>query len=75
MLYFYEALVLILASCILGCMIGMTVGYVMTLEYTVFNESTLEFFFPWQQFIVILISGIACAALSTFTPTGILLKK
>lgn len=32
MLYFYEAMVLILASCTTGIMIGMLVGYTMTLQ-------------------------------------------
>ena len=31
MLYFYEALVLVFSSCLLGVAIGMTVGYTMTL--------------------------------------------
>ena len=31
LLYFYEALVLVLASCMLGCMIGIIVGYTMTI--------------------------------------------
>jgi ABC-type lipoprotein release transport system permease subunit len=29
MLYFYEATVLVLASCLMGVMIGMVVGYTM----------------------------------------------
>lgn len=31
MLYFYEASVLVLASCLLGVMVGMIMGYTMTL--------------------------------------------
>lgn len=31
MLYFYEACVLVLASCLLGVIVGMMVGYTMTL--------------------------------------------
>lgn len=31
MLYFYEAMVLVLASCLMGVMIGMVVGYTMML--------------------------------------------
>jgi ABC-type lipoprotein release transport system permease subunit len=31
MLYFYEASVLVLASCFLGVIVGMMVGYTMTL--------------------------------------------
>jgi ABC-type antimicrobial peptide transport system permease subunit len=30
MLYFYEAMVLVMASCVTGIMIGMVVGYTMT---------------------------------------------
>ena len=32
MLYFYEAVVLVMASSLLGIMIGSTVGYTMTLQ-------------------------------------------
>ena len=32
LLYFYEALILVLSSCLLGVMIGMTVGYTMALQ-------------------------------------------
>ena len=31
MLYFYEAMVLVLASCSMGIMVGMVVGYTMSL--------------------------------------------
>ena len=75
LLYFYEALVLVLASSTLGVMVGVTVGYTMTLEYVVYMESTVGFFFPWTQFICIFVLSIICAALSTCTPTSLLLKK
>ena len=32
LLYFYEALILVLSSCLLGIMIGMTVGYTMAVQ-------------------------------------------
>jgi ABC-type antimicrobial peptide transport system permease subunit len=31
-LYFYEAIVLVLSSCLLGVMVGMVVAYTMTLQ-------------------------------------------
>ena len=31
LLYFYEALILVVASCLLGVMIGVAVGYTMSL--------------------------------------------
>jgi ABC-type antimicrobial peptide transport system permease subunit len=32
LLYFYEAVILVLASCLLGIMIGILIGYTMTLQ-------------------------------------------
>ena len=46
-LYFYESIVLVLSSCLLGVMVGMVVAYTMTLQQTLFMSITLEFFFPW----------------------------
>ena len=74
-LYFYEAIVLVLSSCLLGVMVGMTVGYTMTLQQTLFMSITLEFFFPWQQFIVVMILSLICAIFSTFGPTTVLTNK
>ena len=36
MLYFYESLVLVLSSCILGVIIGTMVGYTMLLQFNLF---------------------------------------
>jgi len=46
-LYFYEALVLVLTSCILGVLIGTVVGYTMLLQFNLFLKTTVEPFFPW----------------------------
>lgn len=32
LLYFYEAVILVLASCLLGIIIGILIGYTMTLQ-------------------------------------------
>lgn len=47
MLYFYEALVLVLTSCILGVLIGIVVGYTMLLQFNLFLKSSVPPFFPW----------------------------
>ena len=47
-LYFYEAFILVMASCVLGVMIGVIVGYTMVLQQAVFTNMPLAFFFPWQ---------------------------
>ena len=41
LLYFYESVVLIFASCLLGVMIGLLVGYTMTLQQVLFMHSQL----------------------------------
>ena len=47
-LYFYEAFVLVMASCILGVSIGVVVGYTMVLQQAMFTSMPLAFFFPWS---------------------------
>lgn len=75
MLYFYEAMVLVLASCTTGIMIGMFVGYTMTLQETLLLSKTVPLFFPWQQFVVIMVFSFVCAFFSTFGPTSQLVSK
>lgn len=49
LLYFYEALILVLSSCLLGITIGMTVGYTMALQQNMFLKTSIEAFFPGPQ--------------------------
>lgn len=75
LLYIYESFILVMSSSFLGVMIGTIVGFSMTLQQTLFTDIPLGFFFPWQQFIVIMGLSIGCAFLSTWAPTRDLLKK
>ena len=75
MLYFYEAMVLVLASSLMGVMIGMMVGYTMTVQETLILGKNLGLFFPWQQFVVIMVLSFICAFLSTFGPTTSLTRN
>ena len=47
-LYFYEALILVFASCILGVCIGMLVGYTMFLQQALITGVSIPFFFPTE---------------------------
>lgn len=47
-LYFYEAMILVLASCVLGVMIGFVVGTTMSLQQNLFLDTTMSFYFPWR---------------------------
>mmetsp|Transcript_38324 Transcript_38324/g.50279 ORF Transcript_38324/g.50279 Transcript_38324/m.50279 type:complete len:86 (-) Transcript_38324:205-462(-) len=48
MLYFYEALILVFSSCLMGIIIGTMVGYTMLLQFNLFLQASVEPFFPWQ---------------------------
>ena len=74
-LYFYEAFILVMASSLLGVMIGCVVGFTMTLQQAVFTSIPLHFFFPTQQFIVVMVMSILCAFISTWGPTDQLVKN
>jgi ABC-type antimicrobial peptide transport system permease subunit len=47
LLYFYEAIILIFASCLLGIMIGVTVGYTMVAQQSMLLHQPMSFFFPY----------------------------
>ena len=68
LLYFYESLVLVLTSCILGVLIGVIVGYTMLLQFNLFLGSKVAPFFPWTQFGLVVVLSILCAFLSTYGP-------
>ena len=48
LLFFYEALIMVFASCLLGVCIGALVSYTMCLQQTLFMQMELPFFFPTQ---------------------------
>lgn len=75
MLYFYEAFVLVMSSCLLGVMIGVIVGFTMVLQRAVFTGIPLVFYFPWPQFWMIMAISICCAFGSTWGPTSNLTKR
>merc|ERR1711981_1221525 len=63
LLYFYEAFILVMASCLLGVMIGTIVGFTMVLQQVVFTSIPVFFYFPWTQFLLIMAMSQLCAFL------------
>ena len=70
LLYFYEALILVFASCMLGVFTGMAIGFTMIMQQNLFLQRVDPFFFPWYQVTEILILSIICSAVATFGPTS-----
>lgn len=64
-MYIWEAVVIVLASSLLGIFIGVIVAYTVTLQQTLFTQLPVPFEFPWQITVaVVILSGIfgLCAA-------------
>ena len=74
-LYFYEALLLVLASSMLGLLIGVLVGFTMVIQQDLFLVLDTKLYFPWKQTLEIFLLSILCAFLSTFGPALQLTKK
>lgn len=75
MLYLYEAFVLVLASSLLGVMIGVIVAFTMTLQRVVFTGIPIFFFFPWTQFCIIMVMSFFCAFISSYGPAKQLVRQ
>ena len=67
-LYFYEALVLVLSSCILGVCVGLVVAYTMALQMDAILDTGMEMIFPWSEFLQTVILSLVCAFFSTQGP-------
>ena len=68
LLYFYEALIVVFAACMMGIFVGTVVGYSMKLQMNLLMAQQSTFFFPWVQLIEIFVLSLLCAFFSTFGP-------
>ena len=75
LLYFYEALILVISSCFLGVLIGTMVGYTMLLQFNLFLEQSVPPFFPWKQFCLVAVLSFVCAFFSTWGPATSLTNR
>mmetsp|Transcript_12083 Transcript_12083/g.16404 ORF Transcript_12083/g.16404 Transcript_12083/m.16404 type:complete len:94 (+) Transcript_12083:2942-3223(+) len=75
LLYFYEALILVLSSCLLGVVIGMTVGYTMAMQQSMFLNTQMQIFFPWQQVVQITGLSLVCSFFATQGPATQVLRR
>ena len=70
LLYFYEAFVLVVSSCLLGVMIGTIVGFTFIVQQVVFSGIPIIFYFPWMQFIVIVVVSIVSSFVASWGPAS-----
>lgn len=48
LLYFYEAVVLVFSSCILGIIVGVVIAWTMLMQQALFEGSKIPYYFPWE---------------------------
>lgn len=66
--YIYEALSIVIASLILGTLIGIILAITLTLQFNVFLEAPFTFAFPTPLFLAMLIMSILSALLGSWLP-------
>ncbi len=74
-LYMYEAFVLVLSSCAIGCIIGTLVGFTLCLQMTLYSNLPVTFSFPWVHLLVIIGCSILCAGISAVSPTLFVMRQ
>lgn len=74
-LYFYESFILVLASSMLGVMIGTVVGFTLVVQRAVFSDIPIQFHLPMSQIYMILGASLICAFASTWGPSTNLVKN
>jgi len=75
LLHIYEAFTLVFSSSLIGAIIGMMVGYTLALQREVFSDLPVTFKFPYKHLIAMFATSLACAVLSTVSPSLYLLNK
>ena len=74
-MFFYEATIMVFAACLLGILVGTTVGYTMVLQEQLFMPISLTIWFPWLATFEILVLSITCAFFATFGPASQIVKR
>ena len=66
--YVYEALSVVLASFIMGSVVGMLVSITLTLQFNLFTEQPFQFIFPYALFFGTLVMLVLVSILSSYYP-------
>ncbi|CDW86568.1 abc-type antimicrobial peptide transport permease component [Stylonychia lemnae] len=73
-LYIYETFILILASSLLGLLIGLSISYIIMKTYDAQYKTGVSFYFPTEQLLLITFLSMIIAIFSTYKPTKDILK-
>jgi len=74
-LFIYEAFILVISSSFSGVLIGICVGWSISMQRAMFVNLPTPFTFPIREFIFVFCVSITCAFFSTYSPAKQLLAK
>ncbi len=74
-IYVYEAFALVMASSLLGIIIGGVIGWSIILFRVLFTQLPLQFEFPWSTVVVVVIGAVICSFVAAFSPIRTLNRK
>jgi len=74
-IFVYEAFTLVLASSLLGIIIGFIMGWTMLLQRILFVNLPIPFIFPWINLIIVFAAAIICSFLASWGPIRAITRK
>ncbi|KAL4454907.1 hypothetical protein ABPG74_006289 [Tetrahymena malaccensis] len=74
-IYFFEAFTLVFSSCIIGTVVGVAIGFTMSIQRALFTDLPIQFVFPYMMLAVMSVASLICAFFSTILPTTKILKS
>ncbi|EDR29721.1 hypothetical protein, conserved [Entamoeba dispar SAW760] len=74
-IYLAESFVVIFSASLMGMIIGSLIGFTMTLQIILFTQTPIEYTFPTLLLVIVIISAILFALISTLLPLIPVLKK
>lgn len=73
--YIYEAFALVMASSLIGVVIGIMIGWSIMLFRVLFTQLPLAFSFPWSTLVAVIAAAIVCSFISAWSPIRALNRK
>ncbi|KAF8276856.1 hypothetical protein TcBrA4_0123220 [Trypanosoma cruzi] len=72
-IFIWESFVVVIASGIVGIIVGLTIGYSMQLQNYLFTQLEIPFALPYTQLLIVLFMAIGAALLASYPPVAFLL--
>ena len=73
--YVFEAFTLVFSASIMGMIIGVTVGWTVSIQRVLFTQLPVPFTFPIELFVIIFIMSVIFSIISSYSPITAIMRK